>query len=104
LCNAKVLSQEDSKFVDCVLQGDKFKHHNLAIYVVNFLRKISTHYFNNPKQDPMIESPKNKTKFNLCNLHYKWQFWIVHPKGLLFTPKEEKEKKGKERNKMQLIL
>jgi hypothetical protein len=64
LCSAKVLSQEDSKFADPVFRGCKkspflhFKRYNLAIYVVNFFEKNSTHYFNSPKQDPTVESQK----------------------------------------------
>jgi hypothetical protein len=54
VCSTKVLSQEHSKFVDPILHGVKidsflhFKHHNLAIYVVNFFETFSTHYFNSP--------------------------------------------------------
>jgi hypothetical protein len=61
LSSAKVLSQEDSKFVGFVLQGEKkhffhFKRYNLAIYVVKFFETFSTYYFNGPKQDPTFES------------------------------------------------
>jgi hypothetical protein len=63
LGSAEVSTQEDSKFVELVLQGIEkssnlhFKRYNLAIYVVE---TFSTHYFNSPKQDPMVESQKIK--------------------------------------------
>jgi hypothetical protein len=49
--SAKVLSKEDSKFVDVVLQGVKkalfhFKHNNLVIYVVNSFEFFFTYCFN----------------------------------------------------------
>jgi hypothetical protein len=62
LCGTKVLIQENSKFADPIFTCCKkssflyFKRYNLAIYVVNFFRTFSTHYFNNPKQDPTVES------------------------------------------------
>jgi hypothetical protein len=66
LRSAKDLSQEDSKFARLVLQGQKkgtflhFKRYNLAIYVVKFFEAFSSYYFNNPKQDPMVEFQKKK--------------------------------------------
>jgi hypothetical protein len=60
LSGAKVLSQEDSKFVGLVLQGEKRKH-------FSSFHTFSTYYFNGPKQDPMVES--QKIKINLYNLH-----------------------------------
>jgi hypothetical protein len=74
LSSAKVLSQEDSKFAEPVLQGEK-KHFSslqtliLAIYAVKFFETFSTYYFNSSKQDPMIESQKIEIKINLYNLH-----------------------------------
>jgi ABC-type long-subunit fatty acid transport system fused permease/ATPase subunit len=67
LCSAKVLSQEDSKFANPILQGVKklflhFKRYNLAICVVNYFETFSIPYFNNPKQDCTIESQKTKNK------------------------------------------
>jgi hypothetical protein len=63
--STKVLNQEDSKFVEPFLQVVKkisflhFKRYNLAIYEANFF-ETSTHYFNSPKQDPIVKSQKNK--------------------------------------------
>jgi hypothetical protein len=63
-CSAKVLSQEESKFVDPVFARCKkssffgLKHYNLAIYVVNFFEKNFTHSHNSLRQDPTVESPK----------------------------------------------
>jgi hypothetical protein len=67
LCSEKVSSQEDSKFAQLVLQGEKntflcFKCYNFAIYVVKYFEIFSTCYFNCPKQDPMVESQKIKIK------------------------------------------
>jgi hypothetical protein len=33
-----------------------------SIYVVSFLKINSTPYFNSPKQDPTVETQKNKNK------------------------------------------
>jgi hypothetical protein len=74
LCSAKVLGQEDLKIANLILQGVKkaffhhFKCYNLAIYVINFFEKNSIAYFNNPKEDPTIES-----NF-FFNLNYFMQF------------------------------
>jgi hypothetical protein len=75
LSSEKVLCQEDSKFIDFVLQGAKksflfhFKRCNLEINVVNFFLKNSTHYFSYLRQDPIVGSHKIKIKINLCNLY-----------------------------------
>jgi hypothetical protein len=54
LCSTKVLSQEDSK-----VQKEFFSLlQMLAIYVVNSFESLSTQYFNNKKQDPIVESQK----------------------------------------------
>jgi hypothetical protein len=34
----------------------------IAIYMVNFFETFSIHYYNSMKQDPMVESQKNKIK------------------------------------------
>jgi hypothetical protein len=59
LCSAKLLGEEDPKFVDHVLQGvKKSSPQYFAIYVVNFFEKNSTHYFNSLRQDPIVGSQK----------------------------------------------
>jgi hypothetical protein len=92
LCSAKVLSQDDSKFAELVLQGEKktacktllhFKRYNLAIYEGKFFETFSTYYFNGRKQNTMIESQKIKIKINLCNLHYNWQLWSILFKNIV---------------------
>jgi hypothetical protein len=37
-----------------------FKCHNPTNYAVNFFEKNSTNYSDSPKQDPTVESQKNK--------------------------------------------
>jgi hypothetical protein len=66
LNNEKELNQGNSKFVDNDFARCKkgsflhFKSYNLAIYVVKVFEKISTHYFNSLKQDPMVGTQKKE--------------------------------------------
>jgi hypothetical protein len=67
------LSQEDSKFAELVLEGEKntifhLKHYNLAIYEVKFFETVSTYHFNGPKQDLTVESQKIKKQkiYTIC--------------------------------------
>jgi hypothetical protein len=61
----KVLSQEDSKFVDPILQNVRkssffhLKHYDLVTYVTNLFEKNSTRYIISLKQDPWLNL-KNK--------------------------------------------
>jgi hypothetical protein len=41
-----------------------FKCYNLAIHVVNFFEKNSTHYFNTQRQDPMVGTQEIEIQFN----------------------------------------
>jgi hypothetical protein len=62
LSNEKNLTKENQSLLILILQGAKknsflyLKCYNLVIYVVSFFEKNSTHYFNSPRQDPMVGS------------------------------------------------
>jgi hypothetical protein len=66
LSNKKEFNQGNSKSADHDFVGCKkgsflhFKCYNLAIYVVNFFEKNSTHYFNSLKQGPMVGTQKKE--------------------------------------------
>jgi hypothetical protein len=65
LCSAKVLSQEDLKFVEPVLQGVKkalFISSNTIILqsMVKFFETFFTHYSNSLEQDPIVECQNKK--------------------------------------------
>ena len=73
LCIAKVWSQENSKFTNAILQGEKissflhFKCYNLAFYAVKLFEINSLHYFSSLEHNPIFGLPKNKEKSILCN-------------------------------------
>jgi hypothetical protein len=79
LCSTKVLYQEDSKFAGLVLQGVEkalfFTSYTMilqfiwSIYLVNLFGTFLTHCFSTLGRDPPVGSKKNKSKFNLSDLH-----------------------------------
>jgi hypothetical protein len=73
-----------------------FKRYNCAICVVNFIEKNSTHYLNNLKRDPMVESQKNRymqfMQFTLEVAILKCSF-VKHSQEILGVKTIEKEHK-----------
>jgi hypothetical protein len=93
LCSTNFLSQEDSKVVDPILHGIKkilflhFKRYNLAIHVVNFFETFSTYNFNSPKQDPTVESKKDKFKisiYTICTKSGNFRVFFSKPQFMNF--------------------
>jgi hypothetical protein len=75
LNNEKKSNQGNSKSADPDFVGCKkgsflhFKCYNLAIYVVNFFEKNSTHYFNSLWQDPTVGTQKKEISIQYLQEH-----------------------------------